>query len=89
MKPPSLIKKIQYINDVKQSNPEKDLPGSPSDLNTGNGTEGTMVCTSLGSLVQVSDCRFRSPPILSGRHNRAKMKTETLHLFFWNIKGIS
>ena len=28
------------------------LPGSPSDLNTGNGTEGTMVCTSLGSLLR-------------------------------------
>ena len=27
--------------------------GSPSDLNTGNGTEGTMVCTSLGSLFPV------------------------------------
>ena len=26
------------------------LPGSPSDLNTGNGTEVAMVCTSLGSL---------------------------------------
>ena len=24
------------------------IPGSPSDLNTGNGTEGAMVCTSLG-----------------------------------------
>ena len=29
------------------------VPGSPSDLNTGNGTEGTMVCTSLGSLFPV------------------------------------
>ena len=28
------------------------LPGSPSDLNTGNGTEGAMVCTSLGSLLR-------------------------------------
>ena len=26
--------------------------GSPSDLNTGNGTEGAMVCTSLGSLLR-------------------------------------
>ena len=29
----------------------KTVPGSPSDLNTGNGTEGVMVCTSLGSLL--------------------------------------
>ena len=29
------------------------VPGSPSDLNTGNGTEGAMVCTSLGSLFPV------------------------------------
>ena len=29
-----------------------DLPGSPSDLNTGNGTEGAMVCTSLGRLLR-------------------------------------
>ena len=28
------------------------LPGSPSDLNTGNGIEGAMVCTSLGSLLR-------------------------------------
>ena len=28
------------------------VPGSPSDLNTGNGTEGAMVCTSLGSLLR-------------------------------------
>ena len=28
------------------------VPGSPSDLNTGNGTEGAIVCTSLGSLLR-------------------------------------
>ena len=28
------------------------VPGSPADLNTGNGTEGAMVCTSLGSLLR-------------------------------------
>ena len=28
-----------------------DVPGSPSDLNTGNGTEDAMVCTSLVSLL--------------------------------------
>ena len=28
------------------------VPGSPSDLNTGNGTEGAMVCTILGSLLR-------------------------------------
>ena len=28
------------------------VPGSPSDLNTGNGTEGAMVCTKLGSLLR-------------------------------------
>ena len=28
------------------------VPGWPSDLNTGNGTEGAMVCTSLGSLLR-------------------------------------
>ena len=28
------------------------VPGSPSDLKTGNGTEGAMVCTSLGSLLR-------------------------------------
>ena len=27
------------------------LPGSPSDMNTGNGIEGAVVCTSLGSLL--------------------------------------
>ena len=30
----------------------KILLGSPSDLNTGNGREGAMVCTSLGSLLR-------------------------------------
>ena len=28
------------------------VPGSPLDLNTGNGIEGAMVCTSLGSLLR-------------------------------------
>ena len=32
------------------------VPGSPSDLNTGNGIEGTMVCTSLGSLLRPLFC---------------------------------
>ena len=31
---------------------ELSVLGSPSDLNTGNGTEGAMVCTSLGSLLR-------------------------------------
>ena len=30
----------------------KHIPGLPSDLNTGNGTEGALVCTSLGSLLR-------------------------------------
>ena len=33
-------------------NSSSTIPGSPSDLNTGNGTEGAMVCTSLGSLLR-------------------------------------
>ena len=28
------------------------IPGSPLDLNTGNGTEGAMACTILGSLLR-------------------------------------
>ena len=28
------------------------VPGSPSDLRTGNGTEGAMFCTSLGNLLR-------------------------------------
>ena len=31
---------------------ESSVPGSPSDLNAGNGIEGAMVCTSLGSLLR-------------------------------------
>ena len=37
------------------SNVDNDLvyrAGSPSDLNTGNGIEGAIVCTSLGSLLR-------------------------------------
>ena len=30
----------------------REVPGSPSGLNTGNGIEGAMVCTSLGSLLR-------------------------------------
>ena len=39
--------RLSYPTETVLSN--KILPGSPSDLNTGNGTEGAMVCTSLGS----------------------------------------
>ena len=50
-----LQREIAYRVDLFQSQVpcyNRSIPGSPSDLNTINGTEGAMVCTSLGSLLR-------------------------------------
>ena len=43
---------LRHLANLCFSNMLKILPNLPSDFNTGNGTEGTMVCTSLGSLLR-------------------------------------